>query len=153
MDHQFNTPDDQEMASTSSSGSTGAGWDSSDSSYPSDISGGKPLKEASSRKTVNVRQKISDYTRDVAQKVDSSREPVANSLHSTASMVEERGNQVAGAARSVAGKLHSGAEYIRGNDLNSIVDDASDSVKRYPIYALSFAAVLGFLIGRMMQRR
>ncbi len=153
MDNEFNTPEEtQRLGSTSSSRSTGSGWDNSDRVYPTDTPGGKQLKELASKKAANVRQKIASYTRDVAQRVDSSREPLADSLHSTAAIVEERGNQVADAARSVAGRLHTGAEYIRSNDLNAIVDDASDSVKRYPVYALGLAAVVGFLIGRLVQR-
>jgi ElaB/YqjD/DUF883 family membrane-anchored ribosome-binding protein len=153
MDNQFNTPDEnQRMGTSSSSGSTGAGWDNSDSTYSTGGGGARNLKDAASRKAANVRQKVSKYTRDVAQKVDSSRVPVADSLHSTASMVEERGQQFAGAAHSVAGKLRSGADYIRSNDINHMVEDATDSVKRYPAYALGVAAVLGFIIGRLARR-
>jgi ElaB/YqjD/DUF883 family membrane-anchored ribosome-binding protein len=161
MDNTLNTPGEHQKigqsTTTPSSDSTGPAWDDSDSAYSTggnlgDRDPAKNLQDAVSRKAANVRQKVSDYTRDVAQKVDAGREPVANSLHSAAAMVEERAAQVAGAAHSVAGKIRSGAGYIRSNDLNHMVEDATDSLKRYPAYAVGVAAVLGFLIGRLAKR-
>jgi hypothetical protein len=140
-----------------SAGSTASGGDNFESTYSTGGDLGKPdasrnLKDAAARKTANVRQRVSDYTHVVAQKVDASRQPVADSLYSTASIVEERGQRVAGAAHSVAGKIRSGAEYIRSNDLDNMVEDIADSVKRYPTFALGAAAIVGFLIGRLAPR-
>lgn len=126
----------QPRSGTPSSGSTGSGWDNAESySTGSDLKDrdtARNLKDGATQKAANVRQKISDYTRHVAQKVDASREAVADSLHSTASIVEERDQQVAAASHSLAGKIRDGAEYIRSNDLDNMVEDVTDSRSATP---------------------
>ena len=57
----------------------------------------------------------------------------------------------AGAGRAMDA-LSSTADYIRNNDLKSMVTDAERLVRNNPVPALLAAAVVGFLVGRALSR-
>jgi hypothetical protein len=93
-----------------------------------------------------------------ADKVDRSRRAAADGLDSAATALHERADnlpgvqKVAGAAHTVADALGSTAEYVRTNDLKSMLEDLQQLVKKNPGPALLTAAVLGFLVARTFSR-
>jgi hypothetical protein len=82
----------------------------------------------------------------------------ASGLESAASALHERadslpgGERVASAAHTAASALGSTADYVRENDLKSMMADMQRLVKNNPGPALLTAAALGFLIARTLSR-
>jgi hypothetical protein len=102
--------------------------------------------------------KASGFGQMAADKVDQSRRAAAAGLGSAANALHDKADslpgarKVAGAAHKVADALGSTAEYVRTNDLKSMMGDLQKLVKDNPGTALLTAAVLGFLIARTFSR-
>jgi hypothetical protein len=93
-----------------------------------------------------------------AEKIDSSRSGAAGGLDSAAESLHRQadsmpgGQTVKGAAHTAADALSSTADYVRENDLSSMLSDVQKIVKSNPGPALLTAAVLGFLVARTFSR-
>jgi hypothetical protein len=48
--------------------------------------------------------------------------------------------------------MHSGAEYLRANDVETMMSDLMDTVRRNPGAALLGAAAVGFILARALSR-
>jgi len=102
----------------------------------------------------NAKESMKDAGRKAADKIDAEREPAARGLENAASAIHQKadslpgGEKVASIAHSAANKMQSTADYVRMHDMNDMMHDAEDFVRRYPAQMLGVAAVLGFLIGR-----
>lgn len=101
-----------------------------------------------------VKDKISDLGRTAADKIDENRDAAASGLESAASTLHENaeslpgGEKVVSLAHTAADKLSSGADYVRGHDLNQMMSDLEQLVKNNPGPALLGAAAIGFLVAR-----
>lgn len=109
------------------------------------------LKEQISEKAADVRERVNDFGRRTADKIDASREPAAASLNRTASALHAQSDRVAGAAHATADKLQATADYVREHDFREMAADVTELVKRYPGQSLAVAAGLGFLLARVMR--
>jgi len=98
----------------------------------------------------------------IAQKaaaaVDQKRDAVARGIDSAASSLHARadslpgGDKVASAAHTAAEAMEKTAEYVRDQDVQGMLSDAQEVVKRNPGVALLTAAALGFLLARAFSR-
>ena len=94
----------------------------------------------------------------VADKIDENRGAAASGLESAAGALREKadtlpgGEKVANAAYATADAVGVAADYVRGNDLQSMMADVQKLVKNNPGVALLTAAALGFLIARTFSR-
>ena len=101
-----------------------------------------------------MKDKVSDLGRTAADKIDANRETAASGLDSAASALRNRAGRLPGGeavtdlALSSADKLSSTATYVRENDIDSMVADVQELVKKNPGPSLIVAAAIGFLIGR-----
>jgi ElaB/YqjD/DUF883 family membrane-anchored ribosome-binding protein len=120
------------------------------------------LKEQISDKAADVKERVTDFGRKTADKIDASRGPAADSLNRTASALHAKSDQVASAAHATsdrvasaahatADKLQATADYVRDHDFSEMANDVTDLVKRYPGQSLAAAAILGFLVARVMR--
>ena len=109
------------------------------------------LKEQISDKAADVKDRVTEFGRKTADKIDASREPAADTLNKTASAIHSNSDRVASAAHATADKLQATADYVRGHDLKDMANDIQGLVKRYPGQSLAAAAVLGFLLARVMR--
>ncbi len=127
--------------------------------YTSSLAGSSPnagdnFADASSR----VKAKASELGRSAAAKIDGSRDAAAGGLDSAAEKIHGSadslpgGRKVSGAAHKVANTLGSTADYIREHDVNSMLNDFYELVKRNPGPALVGAAGLGFLVARSFSK-
>ena len=97
-------------------------------------------------------------TRPAAQKIDEDRSAGTGGLDSAASRLHQKadslpgGESVKGAAHAAADALSSTADYVRENDLKSMLADVGKLVKNNPGPALLTAAALGFLVARTFSR-
>ena len=109
------------------------------------------LKEQISDKAADVRDRVTDFGRRTAEKIDASREPAATTLDKTASSLHSGSDRVASAAHATADKIQATADYVRDHDFKEMFNDVTDLVKRYPGQSLAAAAVVGFLLARVMR--
>ena len=88
----------------------------------------------------------------------SKRESVASGIDSAASSLHERadtlpgGEKVARAAHTTAAAMEKAADYVRDEDLQAMLSDVQDMVKRHPGATLLTAAAAGFLLARLISR-
>ena len=105
-----------------------------------------------------MKDKASELGRSAAAKLDSKRSGAAGGLEGAAEKLHGNadslpgGTKVSGAAHAVANKLNSTADYIREHDVNSMVSDFYEVVKRNPGAALLGAVGIGFLVARSFSR-
>lgn len=99
-----------------------------------------------------LKSKAQDAAARASQRADQARAGAASGLDSVASQLHEKGERVASAAHSAADAVSHGAEYLRANDLQTMLSDLMDVIRRNPGPALVGAAALGFLLGRALGR-
>jgi ElaB/YqjD/DUF883 family membrane-anchored ribosome-binding protein len=102
--------------------------------------------------------KAAEMGQRVADTIDDNRGAAANRLESAAGAIRDRadalpgGERVANAAHATADAVVSAADYVRANDVKSMMTDVQNLVKNNPGVALLTAAALGFLIARTFTR-
>jgi ElaB/YqjD/DUF883 family membrane-anchored ribosome-binding protein len=99
-----------------------------------------------------LKSKAQDLGAKTAQRADQARVSAAAGLDTVASNLHDKGERVASAAHSAADAVSSGAEYLRANDVKTMMSDVVDVIRRNPGPALLGAAALGFLLGRALSR-
>jgi ElaB/YqjD/DUF883 family membrane-anchored ribosome-binding protein len=109
------------------------------------------MKEEVEGRASEVKQKLAELGRKAADQIDSQRPPVADTLNRTASTLHQQGDSAASVAHATADKLEVAADYVRGNDLKAMMGDVQDLAKRYPGQSLVAAAVVGFVLGRLLR--
>jgi hypothetical protein len=103
--------------------------------------------------------KITGMSRTAADKIDDNRDTVAGGLETAASTLHEKaenlpgGENVTRIAHSAADKLSTTADYVRQHDVNRMMADVQEMVKRNPGPALVASAVLGYLVARAFSSR
>ena len=99
-----------------------------------------------------LKSKVQDVGARAAQRADQARVGAAAGLESVASTLHERGDRVASAAHSAADAVAYGAEYLRDNDVQTMMSDLMEVIRRNPGPSLIGAAALGFILGRALSR-
>ncbi len=123
--------------------------------FPTDFSdAGSMVSDKLSDAATQAKAKVSNLGRTAADKIDQNRDAAAGGLASAASTLHEKadalpgGEKVTSLAHTAADKLSSTADYVRQNDVNSMMSDLERLVKNNPGQSLLAAAVVGFLLGR-----
>jgi len=96
---------------------------------------------------------VADAGRHAVEGIDAQRRPAAMRLDHTVSALHQQTDRVAGVAHSAADKLRATADYVRNHDLKAMAKDVEGLVRRYPGQALLAAAVMGFLVARVVRTR
>jgi ElaB/YqjD/DUF883 family membrane-anchored ribosome-binding protein len=99
-----------------------------------------------------LKAKAQDVGARAAKRADRARVSAASGLDTLSSTLHKRGDNVASAAHHAADAVHSGAEYLRGHDVETMMGDLMDAVRRNPGLALLGAAALGLILGRALTR-
>ena len=99
-----------------------------------------------------LKSKVQDVGARAAQRADQARVGAAAGLESVASTLHERGERVASAAHSAADAVSYGAEYLRDNDVQTMMSDLMEVIRRNPGPSLIGAAALVFILGRALSR-
>lgn len=135
------------------------GEESSQGNYPGQSTTGSTgtaarMKEEVADKVSNAKEKVAEFGRKAVDTIDAQRTPAANTLDKTAEALHQTGDRVGSAAHATGDKLKAGADYLRQTDVQHMMNDVNDLVKRYPGPALAVAAVAGFFAGaRNSQQR
>ena len=99
-----------------------------------------------------LKAKVQGVGAKAAQRADKARVGAAAGLDTVASTLLERGDRVASAAHSAADAVTSGAEYLRAHDVNTMMGDLKEVIRRNPAASLLGAVALGFILGRALSR-
>ena len=87
----------------------------------------------------------------IAQKAADGIDSAASSLHAKAESLPG-GEKIVRAAHTAAEAMDKTAGYLRDQDLDDMISDVQQAVKRHPGIALLAAAAAGFLLARVMSR-
>lgn len=115
------------------------------------------LKDKVSDTAGKVKEKTDEMGKLVQDKINERRTPTADTLQSAASRLHESaenlpgGEKVAELAHGAADKMEATAGYIRDHDLQAMMGDVENVVRRYPGRSLLIAAAFGFLLGRALK--
>ena len=99
-----------------------------------------------------LKSKVQDVGARAAQRADQARVGAAAGLESVASTLHEKSERVASAGHSTANAVAYGAEYLRDNDVQTMMSDLMEVIRRNPGPSLLGAAALGFILGRALSR-
>jgi ElaB/YqjD/DUF883 family membrane-anchored ribosome-binding protein len=136
MDNQFNKEGQGNQGAGSGVGSTGTA---------------ARMKEEVSEKVSAAKEKVAEFGRKAVDSIDAQRAPAANALDKSAAALSQTGDKVGNAVRATGDKLKASADYLRETDVQGMVSDVNELVKRYPGPSLAIAAVAGFLLARVMR--
>ena len=120
--------------------------------------GGSSSADSASSTLAGAKAAASNIGQAAADTIDNTRSTAAGGLDSAASALHHSadslpgGESVQGVAHSAADALSSTADYVRENDVKSMLADVQKIVKNNPGPALLTAAVLGFLVARTFSR-
>jgi hypothetical protein len=110
--------------------------------------------------TSQIKATVADLGHSAAQKIDDQRGAAASGIASAASSLHGRAEDLAGGgqraasfAHGAADKLNLTADYIRGHDVNAMLEDVKALVKKNPVPALVGAAALGFVLAKAFSSR
>ncbi len=90
-------------------------------------------------------------------KIDENRDSAACRLHWAAATLHEQADQLPGGEKmsslvhATADKLNTTAGYVREHDVDSMMTDAGNLVKKNPVPCLVAAGVAGFVVGRALR--
>lgn len=120
-------------------------------------------RETASEKLSDAHRRAHDMKLSFADKLDAQAERLRQRGTTGTSSYETTGDSMSAlstneSARNrvgdkVAGGMHSTAEWLRNNDLDSMKRNVEDQVRTNPGRSLLVAAVAGYLIGKVMRRR
>lgn len=102
--------------------------------------------------------RAAEMGRKAAAAIDDRRESVARGIDSAASTLHEKaeslpgGGRISSAAHSTAEAMEKTADYLRDQDLEAMLSDVRDVVKKHPGATLLTAAAVGFLLARAFSR-
>lgn len=102
--------------------------------------------------------RAADLAQRAAAAIDEKRETVARGIDSAASSLHARaetlpgGEKLSRAAHSTAEAMEKTADYVRDQDVEAMLSDVGDVVKRHPGVVLLAAAAVGFLLARALSR-
>ena len=99
-----------------------------------------------------------EFRRRAAAAIDERKGSIADGIESAATSLHEGaerlplGEKVTSAAHTTADAMQKAADYVRDQDVQEILSDAQQIVKRHPGVALLAAAAAGFLLARAISR-
>ncbi|MCU6453449.1 hypothetical protein LPN01_05095 [Sphingomonas sp. A2-49] len=128
---------------------------------------GVDFDPAPGSKTEQVKQTVKDYSAKygtqasdrVRSLADTGKERAVGGLDQLSQMItdaagqvdEKLGAQYGEYARSAAGAVSNFSDQIRGKDVDQLLDEAREFVRKSPGVAVGVAAALGFAVARLVQ--
>jgi ElaB/YqjD/DUF883 family membrane-anchored ribosome-binding protein len=102
--------------------------------------------------------RTAEFGQRAAAAIDEKREAVARGFDSAASSLHAKaeslpgGEKIASAARTTAEAMEKTADYVRDQDVEGMISDAGQVLKKHPGAVLLTAAAVGFLLARALSR-
>lgn len=114
------------------------------------------LREQAAERTQDLRGQAGDKARAFAEqgkeRATSALEGVSRLIGEAASQVDEKvGKEYGAYARRAQEAVEGLATTLRDKDVDTLIDDAREMVRKSPVIAISAAAVLGFALVRLIK--
>lgn len=110
------------------------------------------LRERAANLGSKIKDKASQFGSTVSSTVDRQRETAARGLDRAASGLHDGVGSAAKVGHGVADGMESTATYLRNHSFGDMGSDVLSLCKKHPVQALVSAAVLGFVMGRLIRR-
>jgi ElaB/YqjD/DUF883 family membrane-anchored ribosome-binding protein len=110
------------------------------------------LRERAANLGSKIKDKASQLGTTVSSTVDRQRETAARGLDRAASSLHDGVGSAAKMGHGVADGMESTATYLRNHSFGDMGNDVLSLCKKHPVQALVSAAVLGFVMGRLIRR-
>ena len=96
--------------------------------------------------------KAKGYAEDGKSRAGTALDELAQMLHEAAGTVDEKvGEQYGQYARSAADAVASFSDSIKAKQVDDVIDDVRDFVKKSPAVAIGTAAAIGFVLARLVK--
>lgn len=110
------------------------------------------IKDGASKYTAQAADKARSFAEDGKARAGTALDQIAQLLTDAAGQVDEKlGSQYGGYARSAADSVSGFADQVKAKDIDELVDDARELVRKSPAVAVGAAAAIGFVIARLVQ--
>lgn len=124
---------------------------------------GAPIAEATGDAKTVIKDAVGNYGTQAADKArlfaedgkakaGGALDQLAQLLNDAAAQVDEKlGAQYGGYARNAASTVTGFSDQVKAKDIDELVDDARELVRKSPGIAIGAAAALGFVVARLIQ--
>lgn len=139
---------------TRTTGGTDAGvaFDADESIGETKRTATQTIKDEASKLGAKAADKARSFASENKDKATGALDEVAKLVQQAANDVDERlGEQYGRYARSAADGITRFSDGIRGKEVDDLIADASDFVKKSPVIAVSAAAAVGFVLARLVK--
>lgn len=110
------------------------------------------LKDEAGKLTQTGIEKAKNYAVDGKDRAGGALDEFAKLMNDAAGSVDEKlGAQYGDYARSAANSLTGFADTLRNKDVDELLEDAKDLVKKSPAVAIGTAAAVGFVLARLVK--
>jgi ElaB/YqjD/DUF883 family membrane-anchored ribosome-binding protein len=115
-------------------------------------SAAETLKATATKLSQQAADKARDYVAEGKSRAGGALDEVSRLMGEAAGTVDEKlGPDYGKYARSAADTLSGWSEQIKGKELEDLLGDARDFVKKSPVVAIGVAAALGFVVARLVR--
>lgn len=97
-------------------------------------------------------EKAKGYAEDGKSRAGTALDELAKMLHDAAGTVDEKvGDQYGQYARSAADAVSNFSDSLKAKQVDDVIDDVRDFVKKSPAVAIGTAAAIGFVLARLVK--
>ena len=115
-------------------------------------SAAETLKATATKLSQQAADKARDYVAEGKSRAGGALDEVSRLMGEAAGTVDEKlGPDYGKYARSAADTLSGWSDQIKGKELEDLLGDARDFVKKSPVVAIGVAAALGFVVARLVK--
>jgi ElaB/YqjD/DUF883 family membrane-anchored ribosome-binding protein len=110
------------------------------------------IRDGASKAAGQATEKLRAYADDGKERAGTALDQLSQLLTDAATQVDGKlGEQYGQYARSAADQVQGFADTVRNKDVDDLIEDARGFVKASPSVAIGIAAMLGFVVARLVQ--
>ena len=117
-----------------------------------DANNGESFADVSMSIETNTADPAARLKKGMLNRAEHAKAAAASVLERTASSLHTRTDQISDFGHSTAERIQASADYVRDLELEGLVLEVRDLLRRYPARLLLGAAFLGFIVGRSIGR-
>jgi len=113
---------------------------------------GQALKDNVIKFANDAGEKAKGFAEDGKSRAGTALDELAKMLHEAAGTVDEKvGDQYGQYARTAADAVSSFSDSLKAKQVDDVIDDVRDFVKKSPAVAIGTAAAIGFVLARLVK--
>ncbi len=110
------------------------------------------VKDEAGKLTGQAGEKLRAFADDGKSRATGALDELAKTIDDAATTIDEKvGAQFGGYARSASGAVTNFADTLRDKDIDDLLENARDFVRKSPGVAIGAAAAVGFVLARLVQ--